>query len=453
MTHVDATRSSTPAAVAAIAAILLALVFASPAGADGADRTRVAPGVYLSQASDVDSGPISTEARRELRSGAEPKVVGGGPVTIDQYPHQAAITLNPESANGGGLQRQFCGGSLVAPTLIISAAHCFFDFNSGSFTNFNRYAAITGRTQLSSSNGQEIPFASYQFFTDASGNRLFNPDTFDWDIVLIQLSAPSSSTPIQLAGPDEAAVWERGRDAFVTGWGSTSEGGGRSDNLNAAQIAIIGDATCAQPNIDIGGPLNTLVQLCAGRLGGGIDSCQGDSGGPLVAPILGGGFRLVGDTSFGVGCARAFRPGVYGRIAADPMRTALANAAQTAAGANIVGSGAQPAEQSAPETDFVVAPDKKTSKKRANFQFFSSKDGATFTCQIDNRAPAPCNSPFSFKVKKKGKHRLTVIATIFGLTEPTPAVYSWKLKGKQHDAGGDGGGGGNGGGGGSAPPR
>lgn len=403
---------------------------------------KVAPGVYLSDASDVKAGGLSTAAREKLRSGRSPRIVGGSPADISQYPHQAAITLNPAAFTGNGLQRQFCGGSLVAPTLVITAAHCMFDFNNGNFTSFNRYAAITGRTQLSSSTGQEIPFAGYQFFTDASGNPLFNPNTLDWDVVLVQLAAPSTSTPVLLAGPDETAVWARGLDAFVSGWGTTFEGGNKSDNLNAAQIGIIGDSTCVQPNINIGGPFNVAVQLCAGLLAGGKDACQGDSGGPLVVPILGGGFRLVGDTSFGVGCARPLAPGVYGRLADDPMRTALANGAQAAAGANIVGSGAQPAAQSAPETAFVDGPKKKSTKKRAHFLFFSSKDGSTYTCQLDNKAPVPCDSSVSFKVKKKGRHRLTVIATIFGITEPTPAVYSWKLKGKQAGGGHSG-----------APPR
>lgn len=443
MTHVIAVRSWTAAALAAFLVGAFALAFTSAAAANGSG-VRVAPGVYVSQASEVESGGLSSAARDELGSERAPRVVGGSPTTIDQYPHQAAITLNPASFEGTGLQRQFCGGTLVAPTLIVSAAHCFFDFNDGNFTNFNRYAAITGRTQLSSSAGQEIPFASYQFFTDASGNPLFNPNTLDWDVVLISLSAPSSSTPVLLAGPDEAAVWERGLDVFITGWGAKSEGGPKSDTLIAAQSAIIGDSTCQQPKVNLGGPLNTAVQLCAGRLAGGVDSCQGDSGGPLVAPILGGGFRLVGDTSFGIGCARSFAPGVYGRIAADPMRTALDNAAQAVAGVSIVGSGAQSAPQSAPETDFVGAPKPTTTKKTARFEFLSSKDGASFTCQLDNKAPVPCSSPTSFRVKKKGKHRLTVIATIFDVTEPTPAVYSWKLKGKRKagDGGGDGGGGG-----------
>jgi hypothetical protein len=46
-----------------------------------------------------------------------------------------------------------------------------------------------------------------------------------------------------------------------------------------------------------------------------VDSCNGDSGGPLESPLEGGGYRLVGITSWGFRCAEPNSPGVYTRIA------------------------------------------------------------------------------------------------------------------------------------------
>jgi hypothetical protein len=65
--------------------------------------------------------------------------------------------------------------------------------------------------------------------------------------------------------------------------------------------------------------------VCAGYPEGGIDTCFGDSGGPMQAPLEGGGYRLVGITSWGDGCARPDSPGVYTRIAGTSLSTAAAS--------------------------------------------------------------------------------------------------------------------------------
>ncbi|EDL83067.1 plasminogen, isoform CRA_c [Rattus norvegicus] len=96
----------------------------------------------------------------------------------------------------------------------------------------------------------------------------------------------------------------------ITGWGETkgTPGAGR---LKEAQLPVIENKVCNRAEY-----LNNRVkstELCAGHLAGGIDSCQGDSGGPLVC-FEKDKYILQGVTSWGLGCARPNKPGVYVRV-------------------------------------------------------------------------------------------------------------------------------------------
>ena len=154
------------------------------------------------------------EAKRD--EGPSSRIVGGAPTTIAEWPWQAALLADaahsPPGANG--FDRQFCGGTLVAPNAVISAAHCAFDVVPPADGGFDPifFDVVTGRTVLSSTEGQEIPVANYFVFTDAAGNPLFDGDSaHGWDAILIELASGSTSQTINLAGPNEEATWAPGR--------------------------------------------------------------------------------------------------------------------------------------------------------------------------------------------------------------------------------------------------
>jgi Subtilase family len=71
------------------------------------------------------------------------------------------------------------------------------------------------------------------------------------------------------------------------------------------------------------------------------------------------------------------------------------------------------------------------STAKVSFQFTSTVAGSTFACSIDGKAFAPCASGVTFKLKP-GKHTFAVRATAGGVTDPTPATYSFKVKRKKH---------------------
>jgi trypsin len=267
---------------------------------------------------------------------AEPRVVGGQTTTIEEWPWQVAIA---SPGTGSAFTRQFCGGSLLASTVVVTAAHCVTS-SSGSFRGPGNFSVISGRTTLSSTDGDETPVVEVYYPVDAgttieieaqtpsgSGDELFNRTTLEWDWAILRLAtaAGSPAAPIQIASAAEASFWEPGDPAFVTGWGRTSFGGSRSDTLREAEIEIISDSDCADGDV-YGSEFLPETMVCAGFLAGGVDTCQGDSGGPLVVPIGGGVFRLVGDTSWGIGCAQENAPGVYGRLADEPMRSVVVEA-------------------------------------------------------------------------------------------------------------------------------
>ncbi|MBK8294218.1 MAG: serine protease [Solirubrobacterales bacterium] len=245
-----------------------------------------------------------------------PQIVGGNSTSAAKYPWQVQIDGNGAEA---------CGGSLIHPMIILTAGHCIVDedgdfFSDPSFYNVT-FSAFTGRTQTSAG-GTELSISDFW----VSSNYV--PSTQQNDYGFITLSSPAPGARILLAGADETSNWAAGRNAVVTGYGDTFEApdgvDAGSQVLKELTVPIIKDSTCGSASV-YGGSYHPDSMLCAGYLQGGQDSCQGDSGGPLQAPLESGGYRQVGIVSFGVGCARPNRPGIYTRVGNPAISSDIAN--------------------------------------------------------------------------------------------------------------------------------
>ena len=300
MAGIFSSRLSRPVRVACAAALLCACVLAASSAPAGA-----AP------------GPVTAK-----------RIVGGNPTTIQQWPWQVAVAFRPSAVKGGVRRRQFCGGTLVAARYVITAGHCLLE---RGWTPSAALEVISGRTRLSSDEGAVTNVRRSWAPLDDSIYLLFGDNPPSWDAVVLELAGPAAGTPIKIAGPGEASTWSPGSAAYGTGWGRTSDGGKGSDRLRAVSVTIKPGSACGSAYKDAFDP---KLMLCAGAPG--RDTCQGDSGGPLVVPLA-GEFRLVGDTSFGNGCADPRFPGIYGRLAGPPMRAVLQHDLFGLAGVNIVG--------------------------------------------------------------------------------------------------------------------
>lgn len=287
---------------------------------------------------------ISTDARDGERPAdqsapARTRIVGGNATDNSKYPWQAQLGI------GGN---QFCGGSLIHPLIVLTAMHCLVDSEGKPMFAASELEIWLGRTQLSSGG---TDFGAWELYGSLEA---YDPATNENDVAFISLFEASTGPRLQIAGPSERALWTPGRSAYVSGWGHTAEDGDASPILKEALVPVIDDGACAGPGV-YGESFIATAMFCAGYLGGGTDSCQGDSGGPLQSPIDGGGFRLVGIVSWGVGCAQPNKPGVYTRIGADPLQSFISSmvaAIEEAeefpvkfpqfTGISVIGSGARP---------------------------------------------------------------------------------------------------------------
>ena len=252
---------------------------------------------------------VSVTAVALMGAAASPSsaVVGGSDASPGEYPSVAEITFGPF----------LCTGTLVTPNWVLTAGHCS-NITAGTVASPASWPAplinvrIGGVTQ---SDGEQRGVSRV----------VMHPDyllTNGYDVSLLELSTPSTMTPTQVASASERAIWNAGTLESIVGWGVTEEGGDTPDRLQEAQVPVTTDAYCSGA---YGSDFDPVTMVCAGFPEGGVDTCQGDSGGPMFGRTSTGALRVVGATSWGDGCARPGRPGVYARVADAELRPWIAS--------------------------------------------------------------------------------------------------------------------------------
>jgi secreted trypsin-like serine protease len=225
-------------------------------------------------------------AQEPIKPGGR-RIVGGEATDIKQHPWQVALTIG----------NNLCGGAIVAQKWVLTAAHCVRPSPKLSEVKAKADATDYTRGGIWTEIEQIVVHENY------------NPSTNENDLALIKLKAPTAGRVIPLATP--ALPVPNGQPLEVTGWGRTVEGGTPATGLLKANVPYVDNAAC---NVVYEGSIKPGM-LCAGYREGGVDACQGDSGGPLVWRTPDGPV-LVGVVSFGEGCARKLKYGVYTRVSA-----------------------------------------------------------------------------------------------------------------------------------------
>uniref|UniRef100_A0A3Q4ASL7 trypsin n=1 Tax=Mola mola TaxID=94237 RepID=A0A3Q4ASL7_MOLML len=206
----------------------------------------------------------------------ETRIIGGYESWAHSWPWQVSLQF---------VNMPACGGAIISPQWVVSAAH----FLAGKHDLENPHEP-----------GQQVVGVSMII-----SHRGYNTRTKENDVSLLKLQKPLVFN--QFIRPID--IWmsplSPSRKCTITGWGSTQE----IQRLQEVNVTILPPEVCNQYYLGRMRP----SMFCAGRDRGGVDACQGDSGGPLAC-FTGSRFELAGLVSWGIGCGRARRPGVYTKL-------------------------------------------------------------------------------------------------------------------------------------------
>jgi secreted trypsin-like serine protease len=291
-------------------------------------------GLIMIKPAPATAQPIP-DALQELKPSIALRIIGGVPAQDEAWPWHVLIVIPLVMADGKKVAGM-CGGSIIGPRWVLTAAHCFRNWQLDG----GRSIEVTERRGTAHKAGAPGAALGLDDNDRATAHRVAKPilhpqysaASRENDIALLHLDEPARSDAVPILLATNHSLESPPTRTIVTGWGRTREirpvGGGFvdaitqmrvrpqdvvPDRLMEVELPLVATESCSVSHQAAGYVIDGR-NLCAGYPEGGKDTCQGDSGGAMVVRTSRSRWLQIGVVDWGVGCAHKNSPGVYTRV-------------------------------------------------------------------------------------------------------------------------------------------
>ena len=234
---------------------------------------------------------------------AHASIVNGHSATVEEFP---ALTFIEARQGKTGFS---CTGTVVAPRVVLTAAHCIEDLERGGLTPAKAYLVATGTTTPSKALRENVfRIAETHVFPG------FDPGGLHGDAGILILDRPTAAPPIAMAGAADAALYEGGAEVQLAGWGVTGANAKNApESLRATTMVVQKPSTCTQKTRVDRPNYSPALQMCTLDVAKKSGGCFGDSGGPAIGLRADGTPVELGVISTGGAFCSTKRPNVLTR--------------------------------------------------------------------------------------------------------------------------------------------